>query len=51
MIPTFDHNAAFIWTIYAIGLATPALLFVYAVIKSGAAKKRLERLQAEDKTS
>ena len=47
MLPAFDHNAAYIWTIYLIGLAVPAGLLAYAVLKARMAKKRLERLQAE----
>ena len=47
MLPVFDHNAAYIWTIYVIGLAVPAALLVYAVLKARSAKRRLERLQAE----
>lgn len=50
MLPAFDDNAAFIWVIYAIGLAVPALLLVYAALRARAAKHKLERLQAEPKT-
>jgi HAMP domain-containing protein len=47
MLPVFDHNAAYIWTIYLIGLAMPAGLLVYALFRARMAKRRLERLQAE----
>lgn len=49
MLPAFDDNAAFIWAIYAIGLAVPALLLAYAGLRSRRAKQTLERLQAEQK--
>lgn len=50
MLPTFEENAAFIWAIFAIGLAVPALLAVYAWLKARFAKRRLERLQAGEKS-
>ncbi|GGB69539.1 hypothetical protein [Henriciella pelagia] len=47
MLPTFDDNAAFIWTIYAIGLAVPVLLLIYASLRARASKAKLEKLRAE----
>jgi len=47
-MPEFDKNAAFIWTILALGIALPILLALYAAIRVRLAKKRLERLQNED---
>ena len=35
MLPEFEQNAAFIWTIFAIGLIVPALLGLYAGLLSG----------------
>jgi len=49
MIPEFDQNAGFIWAIFAIGLAVPALLGVYAGLKARMAKRRLETLQASER--
>ena len=48
MLPTFDDNAAFIWSIFVIGLAVPALLGLYAGLKARLAKQRLERLQSSE---
>ena len=47
MLPVFDDNAAFIWTIYAIGLIVPLGLLGYCLMRARLAKRRLERLQAE----
>lgn len=47
-MPEFDKNAAFIWAIFALGVALPILLALYAAIRARSAKKRLERLQNED---
>lgn len=47
-MPEFDKNAAFIWAIVALGVALPVLLGVYASVRAGLAKRRLERLQRED---
>lgn len=45
MLPEFEQNAAFIWTIFAIGLIVPALLGLYAGLKARFAKRRLDRLK------
>lgn len=48
MLPEFDKNAAYIWTIIALGVALPILLAVYASLRVSAAKRRLQRLQDDD---
>jgi heme exporter protein D len=50
MLPVFDDNAAFIWTIYAIGLVVPVLLVVYCAVRVRCARRRLEHLQKESRT-
>lgn len=47
-MPEFDKNAAYIWAIFAIGLAVPVALTVYACLRTRTAKRRLERLQASE---
>ena len=49
-MPHFEDNAAYIWAIYAIGLATPALLGLYAGLRARLARQRLERLEADRPT-
>lgn len=48
-MPHFDDNAAFIWAIFAIGLAVPALLGLYAWLRERLARRRLERLRESEK--
>ncbi len=48
MLPEFDKNAAFIWTIIGLGLALPVFLAVYAAIRERLAKRRLERMRKAD---
>lgn len=47
-MPEFDKNAAYIWTIVLIGLIVPALLSLYAVVRTRQAKARLDRLKAQE---
>ncbi len=46
-MPEFDKNAAYIWTIVAIGLIVPLALAVFAAARVYLAKKRLERLRGD----
>jgi len=48
MLPEFDKNAGYLWTIVAIGVIVPVLLSLYAGLRARAAKARLERLQNQD---
>ncbi|MEM5516062.1 hypothetical protein WNY37_03810 [Henriciella sp. AS95] len=47
MLPNFDDNAPFIWAVYAIGLAVPLLLLIYASLKAKVSKEKLETLRKE----
>ncbi len=47
-MPEFDKNAAFLWTLIALGLAVPFLLTAFAVIRVKLAKARLQRLQDQE---
>lgn len=42
-----DDNAAFLWSIIAMGLAVPALLSVYVLVRARLAKARLDRMREE----
>ncbi len=47
-MPEFDKNAGYIWTIVAIGVVVPLLMLAYSMIKVSLAKRRLERLEADE---
>ena len=47
MIVPLDDNAAFLWTIIALGIALPLGLGVYAALRARTARARLERLRED----
>lgn len=47
-MPEFDKNAGFLWAIIILGLAIPAVLSVFAIVRVRLAKRRLERLEASE---
>ena len=47
-MPDFDKNAAYIWAIVALGLATPILLSAYSHLREILARKRLQRMRGEE---
>ena len=47
-MPDFDKNAAYIWAIIALGLATPALLAAYSHLREFLARRRLQRMRGEE---
>lgn len=47
-MPEFDKNAGFIWAIFAIGIAVPVLLALFASARASLSKQRLERLKKDE---
>lgn len=47
-MPEFDKNAAFIWAIFAIGVAVPVVLALFASVRVSLSKQRLDRLKQEE---
>ena len=44
-MPEFDKNAAYLWAIIGLGIAIPAVMTVYALLRAKLSKARLNRLQ------
>lgn len=47
-MPEFDKNAEFIWAIFALGVAIPLMMALFAGLRARLARQRLERLKQED---
>lgn len=49
MFPAFDHTGPYIWAAYALAALVIGGLVAIVLVRARAARRRLERLQAEDR--
>ena len=47
-MPDFGDDAIYVWSITIIGLALPALMVAYSLLRVRLSKARLERLKKEE---